>query len=101
MLLVASVVNLSGVTVTAPANPDANLISRTVLSDGTMGECRRMTEDRPGWLSIQCESSPFIGQTVYRPMAARIEAAWTSPRPIGAPDHGSDFVLWPARDAGR
>jgi hypothetical protein len=99
ILMAVSVVNLSGLTVTAPVDPDANLVSRNILPDGTVGECRRVMEDRPGWLPFRCETGPFVGQSVYRPTAARIDAAWTSPRPIGAADHGTNFVIWKGRDA--
>jgi len=98
ILMAVSVVNLSGVTVSAPVNPDANLVSRNILADGTIGECRRMMEDREGWLPYRCETGPFLGQTVYRPLAARVDAMWTSPRPIGAPEHGTDFVIWRGRN---
>lgn len=101
MLMAVSVVNLSGVTVSAPVDPDANLVSRNILPDGTVGECRRMMEDRPGWLPYRCATGPFLGQVVYRPLAAHAEQpGWVSPRPIGAPDHGTNFVIWKGRDGG-
>ena len=48
LLLALSASNLSGVTVSAPANPDDNLVSRNLLPDGTIGECRRDSASRTG-----------------------------------------------------
>ena len=82
LLLALSASSLSGVTVTAPANPDANLISRNLLPDGTIGECRRVMEDRPGWLPYRCETGPFLGRSVYRPLPMTNDSAtsvWVDP----------------------
>jgi hypothetical protein len=82
LLLALSASNLSGLTVPAPANPDSNLVSRNLLPDGTIGECRRVMEDRPGWLPYRCETGPFLGRSVYRPLATASDSAtsaWVDP----------------------
>ncbi len=82
LVMALSLSNLSGLTVTAPSNPDANLVSRNLLPDGTIGECRRMMEDRPGWMPYRCETGPFLGRTAYRPLAPRPDVnttPWVDP----------------------
>ncbi len=102
LLLALSASPLSGLTVTAPANPDYNLVSRNLLPDGTIGECRRVMDERPGWMPYRCETSPFLGRSTYRPMAAShdIDAArWIDP--LGLAAHGSpQLVLQKTRNDG-
>ena len=102
ILMAVSVVNLSGITVTAPVDADANLVSRNILADGTIGECRRVMDERPGWMPYRCETSPFLGRSTYRPMAAShdIDAArWIDP--LGLAAHGSpQLVLQKTRNDG-
>ena len=100
LLLVLATSDLSGLTVRARPNPDHNLLSRNVLPDGTIGECRKVMEDRPGWLTVQCSTGPFLGQSVYHPMAAPrdIETArWVDP--LQAARHGgAEAVLQKIRN---
>lgn len=67
-MTVASNTRVQGLQVVAPA--DRGLLSRTVYSDGTIGECRRTAEEKPGWLNLECRAGIFLGQGVYEPVRA-------------------------------
>ena len=103
ILMALSISNLPPVTVNPPVNPDANLVSRNILPDGTLGECRRMMEDRPGWMPYQCETGPFLGQTVYRPLATHADPAanpWTDPLQAAMTQRTTQAALQRARNDG-
>jgi hypothetical protein len=65
-MVVARNTRVEGLEVFAPR--DSNLISRTVYSDGSIGECRRVAEEQAGWLNIECRTGPFLGTGVYEPV---------------------------------
>ena len=103
ILMAVSVVNLSGITVTAPVDADANLVSRNILADGTIGECRRMMEDRPGWMPYQCATGPFLGQSTYRPLAPHDDgggAEWVDPLQAAASQRSARIELQKTRNDG-
>lgn len=97
--MAAAAADLSGVTVTAPANPDYNLVSRNVLPDGSIGECRRVMDDRPGWLTVECSAGPFVGGSVYRPLSAPSAVAGASPAQTASSENRSAMVMEAARTA--
>ncbi len=54
-----------------PAPPrSGELLSVTSYADGTIGECRSVADVPPGWLPVRCETGPFLGSVVYRPVNA-------------------------------